>query len=229
MTLGIESRGLGRVPAESAAPPKTVTVRQTLSLDPGENVIEVVAYNAKDLIASLPAVVKIVREGTQAAARPRLHVVAIGINDYWDSRLQLNICRARCKGALQATSTSRCPSSACRREDRRLELSAELAGDGAVRSRSRDGEYSQQADARGHRAGGGAADGSRERACRHAACSRTAGRADRERERLDAHRARRQEARVCRGKSADPVAVMQRALPIVFASLRRVALALLTH
>ena len=89
VTLGINARGLARAESAGAPASKTLTVRQALSLDPGENTIEVVAYNAKGLIASSPANVKIVREVPQMAARPRLHVLAIGVNDYWDSRLQL--------------------------------------------------------------------------------------------------------------------------------------------
>jgi hypothetical protein len=90
VTLGVDSRGLGRTGQDSAVPGKTMTVRQTLSISPGENVIEIVAYNAKDWIASMPATVKIVREGRPEAFRPRLHVVAVGVNDYWDSGLRLN-------------------------------------------------------------------------------------------------------------------------------------------
>ena len=89
VTLGVDTRGLVRTNQASVPADKTITVRERLSLDPGENVIEVVAYNAKGLIASLPAVVKIVRAGTQVALRPRLYVLAVGVNDYWDSRLQL--------------------------------------------------------------------------------------------------------------------------------------------
>ncbi len=57
--------------------------KRELALDPGENVIEVVAYNARNLLASLPAQTKIVYTGHDEA-KPKLHVLAIGINAYED-------------------------------------------------------------------------------------------------------------------------------------------------
>ncbi|MGP0089718.1 MAG: caspase family protein [Xanthobacteraceae bacterium] len=86
VTLGVDTRGLGRPSSDSA---KTITVRQPLTLDDGENVIEVVAYNAKELIASVPAALKITREGAQAGAPPRLYGLTVGVNDYYDGRLKL--------------------------------------------------------------------------------------------------------------------------------------------
>ncbi|MGP0092082.1 MAG: tripartite tricarboxylate transporter substrate-binding protein [Xanthobacteraceae bacterium] len=71
------------------SPAKTITVRQPLTLDDGENAIEVVAYNAKGLIASVPVVLKVAREGPQAAVQPRLYVFTVGVNDYYDGRLRL--------------------------------------------------------------------------------------------------------------------------------------------
>src|SRR5262249_53084942 len=50
-TLGLEERGLERLGAALG----TVVTRKTLWLEPGDNRIEVVAYNAKGLIASEPA------------------------------------------------------------------------------------------------------------------------------------------------------------------------------
>jgi WD40 repeat protein len=57
---------------------------QQLALDAGDNVIEVVAYNSKNLLASLPARTTIKFSGTNDATKPRLHVLAIGINAYVD-------------------------------------------------------------------------------------------------------------------------------------------------
>jgi len=102
VTVGVDSRGLGRSGQQGSAPGNTVTVNETLSLDPGENVIEVVAYNAKGVIASLPAVVKVIREGGQSVARPRLHVVTVGVNEYWDGRLQLKYAVADAKAVGDA-------------------------------------------------------------------------------------------------------------------------------
>ncbi len=59
-------------------------VKRTLALDPGENLIEVVAYNGRDLLASLPAQTKITFTGPADAVKPKLHVLAIGINQYAD-------------------------------------------------------------------------------------------------------------------------------------------------
>jgi WD40 repeat protein len=59
-------------------------VRQTLALDPGENLIEVVAYNARNLLASVPAQTTITYTGPADAVRSKLYVLAIGINSYHD-------------------------------------------------------------------------------------------------------------------------------------------------
>ena len=86
VTLGVEQRGLG--PETTAA--TTVSVHRQLTLEPGDNRIEIVAYNAKGLIASDPARVAVKWSGEKASAPPRLYVLAVGVNDYWDSRLKLN-------------------------------------------------------------------------------------------------------------------------------------------
>ena len=64
---------------------------QTIALDPGENTIEVVAYNAAGLISSVPARTKIKWTGTQPSAPPKLHVLAVGINAYFTGRLKLKL------------------------------------------------------------------------------------------------------------------------------------------
>ena len=69
VTLGIDTRGLVRTDQASAPADKRKTVRERLALVPGENVIEVVAYNVRSLIASLPASVKIVRQGSEGGVR----------------------------------------------------------------------------------------------------------------------------------------------------------------
>jgi uncharacterized caspase-like protein len=85
VTLGLEERGLQRVEGPSA----TRTVRRTLSLEPDDNKIEVVAYNEKNLIASDPAQVTVKWDGEKSATPPKLYVFTVGVNDYWDSRLRL--------------------------------------------------------------------------------------------------------------------------------------------
>ena len=94
VTLGIDARGMQRLPEGTAASPVTsrpaVTVRRSLALEPGENRIEVVAYNGRDLIASDPARLILKWDGEKSATPPKLHVLAVGVNDYYDSRLKLS-------------------------------------------------------------------------------------------------------------------------------------------
>lgn len=59
-------------------------VSRQLALDPGQNIIEVVAYNARDVLASLPAQTAIIYAGASDTTTPKLHVLAIGINNYVD-------------------------------------------------------------------------------------------------------------------------------------------------
>ena len=81
ITVGVVDR-----PPASSGP---ITLKQAVALDPGENIVELVAYNGQNLVASVPARTKITWTGTEPSAPPRLHVLAIGINDYWDSKLKL--------------------------------------------------------------------------------------------------------------------------------------------
>jgi len=57
---------------------------QQIALDPGENIIELVAYNASNLLASRAAKAIVRYAGAYDRAKPRLHVLAIGIDDYSD-------------------------------------------------------------------------------------------------------------------------------------------------
>lgn len=68
----------------------TMSLERRLTLDPGENTIELAAYNVQGLLASLPAIATVTSAGQSVNRRPRLFVLAVGVNDYWDSRLQLN-------------------------------------------------------------------------------------------------------------------------------------------
>ncbi|MCK1389020.1 caspase family protein [Bradyrhizobium sp. 21] len=92
VTLGVESRGIKRLArdASPSAMPRSIIVKRTLSLEQGDNRIEVVAYNGSDLIASLPAQVVLKWDGETSATPPKLHVLAVGVNDYYDSRLNLS-------------------------------------------------------------------------------------------------------------------------------------------
>jgi WD40 repeat protein len=73
--------GVSALPA-SAEPQRDV--KRLLALDPGENRIEVIAYERRNLLASLPARTTIVVKGPADAAKPKLHILAIGINAYVD-------------------------------------------------------------------------------------------------------------------------------------------------
>jgi WD40 repeat protein len=59
-------------------------VKQTLPLDPGENTVEVIAYERRNVLASLPARATISFDGAADKIKPTLHVLAIGINAYTD-------------------------------------------------------------------------------------------------------------------------------------------------
>jgi WD40 repeat protein len=89
VTLGVETRGLERIGAAASAG-RSLTVKRSLALERGENRIEVLAYNNKDLIASEPASVTVTWDGEKTATPPKLFVMAVGVNDYYDSRLRLS-------------------------------------------------------------------------------------------------------------------------------------------
>jgi Bacterial Ig domain/Caspase domain len=90
VTLGLETRGLERIEGANATAGRTQTVTRTLSLEAGDNRIEVLAYNAKGLIASEPAQVTVKWDGAKTASPPKLYVLAVGVNDYYDGRLHLS-------------------------------------------------------------------------------------------------------------------------------------------
>lgn len=101
VTAGIDT------PVSGAVSP--LRLSRSLALDPGDNAIEVVAYNAANLIASVPARITIAVQAVSppvtplapapgtappapppvAAAKPRLFVLVAGVNDYADSRFKL--------------------------------------------------------------------------------------------------------------------------------------------
>ena len=63
---------------------REATPTRELALDPGDNTIEVVAYNGSNLLASLPAKTMIKLTGPTQRVRPNLHILAIGIDKYVD-------------------------------------------------------------------------------------------------------------------------------------------------
>ncbi len=73
------------MPPQLAAtpPPDTAVITQTLRVDPGRaNKVEVTAYNGPGLVATPPFTITVDRFGTTAEERPRMHVLAIGVDRY---------------------------------------------------------------------------------------------------------------------------------------------------
>ncbi len=58
------------------------TLRKTLALAPGENRIEVVAYNAKGIVASTPVQMNMTSTRPASTKPPKLYVLAAGVNAY---------------------------------------------------------------------------------------------------------------------------------------------------
>jgi WD40 repeat protein/uncharacterized caspase-like protein len=103
VTAGIDTPVLS-----PAAQPARLT--RSLSLDAGDNTIEVVAYNGANLIASVPARLNVAAQAPApaivppqtpapgvapapapvASAKPRLLVLVAGVNDYADARIKLS-------------------------------------------------------------------------------------------------------------------------------------------
>ena len=112
---GAGGRGLGGLEAveDDGAPG---LLRKRLFLTPGENAISVTVYNSANLIASDPLEISVVsRQGS--ASPPKLHVLAVGVDDYFDSDLQLNY----------AVSDARALGAALRRAGRGLYESVEVS------------------------------------------------------------------------------------------------------
>ncbi len=77
--------GVTNAPARAR---KVYEVSQRLALDRGENAVEVIAYNASNMLASLPGKTTIAYTGAADGAKPKLlHILAIGINQYVDPDL----------------------------------------------------------------------------------------------------------------------------------------------
>ena len=111
---GAGGRGLGEL--EEVEDDGAPALRKRLFLTPGENAISVTVYNSANLIASDPLEISVVsRQGS--ASPPKLHVLAVGVDDYFDSDLQLNY----------AVSDARALGAALRRAGRGLYESVEVS------------------------------------------------------------------------------------------------------
>ena len=86
VTVGVET------PQAPPAAGATVRLTRGLSLDAGDNAVEVVAYNGQNLVASQAArgTVAGPAQATPTAAS-RLFVLAVGLNDYADPNIKLNL------------------------------------------------------------------------------------------------------------------------------------------
>ncbi len=67
---------------------RPLLIRKKVALTDGENRIGVMAYNAAGMLASEPAVLTIPWKAVNLAP-PKLFVMAVAVNDYYDSRLRL--------------------------------------------------------------------------------------------------------------------------------------------
>ena len=83
---GADSRGLGGLAVSDDG---ILRRERQVLLSPGENVVSVTVYNEANLIASTPLETT-VHSSWRSVSPPSLHVLAAGVNDYWDGRLQLN-------------------------------------------------------------------------------------------------------------------------------------------
>ncbi|MGE3988780.1 MAG: caspase family protein [Pseudorhodoplanes sp.] len=80
VTVGIEQPPSG---------PQSLRLTRSLVLDEGENEIEVVVYNSQNLVASVPARATVTAPAAVDAARPRLFMLAVGLNEYEDAGIRL--------------------------------------------------------------------------------------------------------------------------------------------
>ena len=102
VTLGIQQRGFARVSDTGTSTAKVIS--RTLRLVPGKNEISLVAYNAANEIASPEAKLTVNRAVKRKSRRPHMHVLAVGIDDYFDSRLRLNYAVSDAKALGEALS-----------------------------------------------------------------------------------------------------------------------------
>jgi hypothetical protein len=82
---------------------KTVNFTLPVNLDPGRNIIEVVAFNGYSESPRLPVEVTWNAPAGQRPALPNLWILAVGVNSYQDSKINnLNFCVADAKGVIES-------------------------------------------------------------------------------------------------------------------------------
>ena len=95
---GVENSELSRIRSQSDIAER---LERRVFLAPGGNVVSVIVYNEANLIASDP--VEIVVTSIRAkVSPPKLHVLAVGVNDYFDSQLALNYATTDARAIGQA-------------------------------------------------------------------------------------------------------------------------------
>jgi hypothetical protein len=117
---------------DSASEQGVLTLKQGFELLPGKNTIKLIAYNQQNLVASEPAVLTFTLEepppsapaavttaaadGSSAAVKPpafaqvpRLHLMAVGINQYRDKALQLRYAVQDCRAIIDTMERAGAP------------------------------------------------------------------------------------------------------------------------
>ena len=102
LTVEVQSRSAAALGADEDA----TLARTRVALEPGANVIEIVAYNAAGLLASAPQSLTVQWDGVASSVPPALHVLAVGVNDYADGRLKLNFAAADARAFSEAMRTA---------------------------------------------------------------------------------------------------------------------------
>ncbi|HWV40983.1 caspase family protein [Pseudorhodoplanes sp.] len=82
VTVGVDE-------AAAATPGQPLRLTRRLALEEGENDIEVVAYNRQNLVASVPARANVTATAPASAGKPRMFVLAVGLNEYENPDIRL--------------------------------------------------------------------------------------------------------------------------------------------
>ena len=101
-TIDVQTRAAEAMDVGDGLPDGTTLAKTRVPLEPGQNVIEIVAYNAAGLLASAPRTLTVEWDGVASSVPPALHVLAVGVNDYADGRLALKYAAADARAFAEA-------------------------------------------------------------------------------------------------------------------------------
>jgi len=102
MTVGIDKEAeRGILVKKGGTQAKAIRLKKLVTLSPGENYIQVIAYNAKNEIASYPAELRLTLKD-EISTKPALYLVSIGVNRYRDKALWLKYSVADAKAIASA-------------------------------------------------------------------------------------------------------------------------------